>query len=31
MGFVVTEERHFLSRDVELPNVAMHCELELLD
>ena len=26
-GFVVTEERHFLSRDVELTNVAMRCEL----
>ena len=26
-GFVVTEERHFLSRDIELTNVAMRCEL----
>ena len=26
-GVVVTEERHFLSRDVELTNVAMRCEL----
>jgi putative acetyltransferase len=26
-GFVVPDERHFLSRDVELTNVAMRCEL----
>ena len=26
-GYVIAEERHFLSRDVELTNVAMRCEL----
>jgi putative acetyltransferase len=30
-GFVVPEERHFLSRDVELTNVAMRCELGAVD